>query len=141
MVAAIDFYQRSHFSGMRLLHTSITVKDMDDSIAFYTKVMGMSLRARREIKENDAEIAFLDIGGTNHEIELTWWKKKADYTDGDQLDHMAFEVEDLDSSIDRMRTMNVEVAKEPYSLGSSRIAFIKDPNGIWLERIEKKKAA
>ncbi len=127
---------------MRLLHTSITVKNMDDSIGFYTKVMGMKLRARREIKENDAEIAFLGIDGTNHEIELTWWRKKTDYADGDQLDHMAFEVEDLNRAIEKMRAMKVEVAKEPYSLGSStRIAFIKDPNGIWLELIEKKSAA
>ena len=37
-----------------------------------------------------------------------------------------------------MRARKVEVAKEPYSLGSSRIAFIKDPNGIWLELIEQK---
>jgi lactoylglutathione lyase len=125
---------------MRLLHTSITVKNMDASIDFYTKVMGMKLRARREIKENDAEIAFLDIDGTNHEIELTWWKKKTEYADGDQLDHMAFEVEDLGRSIEMMRAMKVEVAKEPYSLGSSRIAFIKDPNGIWLELIEKNHA-
>ncbi len=125
---------------MRLLHTSITVKNMDDSIGFYTKVMGMKLRARREIKENDAEIAFLDVDGTNHEIELTWWRKKTDYADGDQLDHMAFEVEDLNRAIEKMRAMKVEVAKEPYSLGSSRIAFIKDPNGIWLELIEKKSA-
>jgi predicted enzyme related to lactoylglutathione lyase len=36
-----------------------------------------------------------------------------------------------------MRKAGVEIAKEPYSLGSSRIAFIKDPNGIWLELIEK----
>jgi lactoylglutathione lyase len=127
---------------MRLLHTSITVKNMDESIGFYTNVMGMKLRARREIKENDAEIAFLDIDGTNHEIELTWWRKKTNYTEGDQLDHMAFEVEDLSRSLEKMRGMKVEVAKEPYSLGSgrSRIAFIKDPNGIWLELIEKKAA-
>jgi len=37
-----------------------------------------------------------------------------------------------------MREQGVEVAKEPYTLGSSRIAFIKDPNGIWLELIEQK---
>lgn len=122
---------------MRLLHTSITVKNMDDSIAFYTSVMGMNLRARREIKENDAEIAFVNIDGTNHEIELTWWRKKTDYIDGDQLDHVAFQVDDLDRTIEKMREMKVELAKEPYSLGSSRIAFIKDPNGIWLELIEK----
>ncbi len=121
---------------MQLLHTSITVKDMDESISFYTKKLGMTLASRREIKQNNAEIAFLEAEGTNHRIELTWWKDKKDYAEGDQLDHIAFGVKDVQAAIETMRREAVEIAKEPYSLGSSRIAFIKDPNGIWLELIE-----
>ena len=123
---------------MKLLHTSITVKDMDESISFYTERLGMTLASRREIKQNNAEIAFLELEGTNHRIELTWWKDKRDYVEGDQLDHIAFSVEDLQETVDSMRKEGVDIAKEPYSLGSSRIAFIKDPNGIWLELIEQK---
>ena len=123
---------------MHLLHTSITVKDMDESIAFYTEKLGMTLKSRREIKQNNAEIAFLEIEGTNHRIELTWWKDKKDYAEGDQLDHIAFGVKDLRTTIEAMRAKGVDIAKEPYSLGSSQIAFIKDPNGIWLELIEQK---
>lgn len=123
---------------MQLLHTSITVKDMDESISFYTNVMGMKLGSRREIKETNAEIAFLGIEGTDHKIELTWWKDKKDYAEGDQLDHLAFGVENLARSIEQMKSRGVEIAKEPYLLGASRIAFIKDPNGIWLELIERK---
>jgi lactoylglutathione lyase len=123
---------------MELLHTSITVKNMDESIAFYSDVLGMTLASRREIKQNNAEIAFLETKGTNHRIELTWWKDKKDYAEGDQLDHMAFGVNNLESTVESMRARGVEIAKEPYSLGSSRIAFIKDPNGIWLELIEHK---
>ena len=74
--------------------------------------------------------------GHDHRIELTWWKDKKDYAEGDQLDHIAFGVKDLQAAIETMRREAVEIAKEPYSLGSSRIAFIKDPNGIWLELIE-----
>ncbi len=122
---------------MQLLHTSITVKDMDESISFYTEKLGMKLASRREIKQTNAEIAFLEIEGTDHRIELTWWKDKNDYTEGDQLDHLAFGVKDLQATVDAMRKEGVDIAKEPYSLGSSRIAFIKDPNGIWLELIEK----
>ncbi len=122
---------------MKLLHTSITVKDMDDSIRFYTEMFGMALTSRREIKQNNAEIAFLEIGGTTHKIELTWWKEKKDYSEGDQLDHIAFGVKDLESTVAGLRSKGVEITKEPYSLGTSRIAFIKDPNGIWLELIEQ----
>jgi lactoylglutathione lyase len=123
---------------MQLLHTSITVKDMDESIAFYTERLGMTLESRREIKQNNAEIAFLKIGGTDHRIELTWWKDKKEYAEGDQLDHIAFGVKDLRKTVEAMRAEGVEIAKEPYSLGSTQIAFIKDPNGIWLELIEQK---
>jgi len=123
---------------MELLHTSITVKDMDESIAFYTDILGMRLANRKEIKENDAEIAFLELPGTNHRLELTWWRGKKDYAEGDQLDHIAFGVDDLARSVAELRRKRVEIAKEPYQLGSSTIAFIKDPNGIWLELIERK---
>ena len=123
---------------MNMLHTSVNVKDMDRSINFYTHKLGMKLESRREIKQNNAEIAFLSIEGSNHNIELTWWKDKTDYAEGDQLDHIAFSVEDMDEFMDRMRSDGVEIAKEPYTLGTSMIAFIKDPNGIWIEIIERK---
>ncbi|MEM3852648.1 MAG: VOC family protein [Methanomassiliicoccales archaeon] len=123
---------------MKLLHTSITVKDMDDSIRFYTEHLGMRLSRRREIPENRAEIAFLEMEGTDHAIELTWWKDKKDYAEGDQLDHIAFSVENLDEFIEKERRKGTDIAKEPYMLGNSRIAFIRDPNGIWIELIERK---
>ncbi|MGI0086054.1 MAG: VOC family protein [Nitrososphaerales archaeon] len=48
---------------------------------------------------------------------------------------MAFTVPDLKKEIERLRQDGVEIAKEPYSISGSKsiIAFIKDPNGIWLE--------
>jgi lactoylglutathione lyase len=125
---------------MQLLHTSITVKNMDESIAFYTKNLGMELVSRREIKQNNAEVAFMGMKDTNHRLELTWWRDKKDYAEGDQLDHIAFGVSNLKRVVESLRTNGVEIAKEPYSLGpgSSQIAFVKDPNGIWLELIEQK---
>ena len=102
---------------MKLLHTSITVKDMDESIRFYTEHLGMSLQGRREIKQNNAEIAFLEMEGTDHRIELTWWRGKKDYTEGDQLDHIAFGTPDLSKVVESLRLSGVEIAKEPYTLG------------------------
>ncbi len=125
---------------MQLLHTSITVKSMDESIAFYTQKLGMKLLSRREIRQNNAEIAFLGMEGTNHRIELTWWRDKKDYAEGDQLDHIAFGVSGLKQLVEGLKAKGVEIAKEPYTLGpgSSQIGFIKDPNGIWIELIEEK---
>jgi lactoylglutathione lyase len=125
---------------MKIDHASITVKDMDQSIEFYCKTLGLKLVSRREIPENKAEIAFVSSSnGDNIGIELTYWREKKDWTDGDQLDHIAFIVDDVKQKIEDLRRKGVEIAKEPYSLSGSKstIAFIKDPNGIWLELIQK----
>lgn len=125
---------------MRIDHASITVKDMDESIKFYCDTLGLKLSRRREIPENNAEIAFVKgEGNDNLALELTWWKDKQDWTDGDQLDHVAFVVEDVQKCIEDLRQKGVEITKEPYSLSGSKskIAFVKDPNGIWLEIIER----
>lgn len=125
---------------MKIAHASITVKNMDQSINFYCNTLGLRLASRREIPENRAEIAFVEgENGDNLALELTHWKDKKDWTDGDQLDHIAFLVSDVQKSVDEFRQKGVEVAKEPYSLSGSKskIAFIKDPNGIWLELIQR----
>jgi lactoylglutathione lyase len=127
---------------LKIDHASITVKDMDQSIEFYTNSLGLKLVSRREIPENKAEIAF--VAGSQHDnigIELTFWREKKDWTEGDQLDHIALEVDDTQSAVDELRKKGVEIAKEPYTLSGSKsvIAFIKDPNGIWLELIQRAK--
>jgi lactoylglutathione lyase len=124
---------------MQIDHASITVRDMDQSLDFYCKTLGLNFVSRREIPENNAEIAFVSGSKDNLGIELTYWKDKKDWTDGDQLDHIAFIVDDVKKTIEDLRRKNVEIAKEPYSLKGSKsvIAFIKDPNGIWLELIQR----
>jgi lactoylglutathione lyase len=123
---------------LKIAHASITVKNMDQSIDFYTKILGLKLKDREEIPENEAEIAFVAGDGEAQELELTFWRNKKDWTDGDQLDHIAFIVSDVGKTVEDLRKKGVEIAKEPYSLqgSKSKIAFIKDPNGIWLELIE-----
>ena len=124
---------------MKIDHASITVKNMDESIRFYCESLGLKLVRRREIPENKAEIAFISGEDDNIGIELTYWREKRDWTDGDQLDHLAFIVPDVSKSIEELRNKGVEIAKEPYSLkgSTSKIAFVKDPNGIWLELIQR----
>ncbi len=123
---------------MRFLHTSITVRHMDESLTFYTEVLGLEFERRRTIPENHAEIAFVRDPVTNARIELTHWDGKDTFEAGEQLDHLAFEVPALDQFLLKVRTKGVRVAKEPYRLsgGSSRIAFILDPNDVWIELIE-----
>ncbi len=128
---------------MRYLHTSITVKDMERSIAFYTELLGLTLERRRRIPENRAEVAFVIDPASGARLELTHWDDKPTFEAGEQLDHLAFETDDLDAFLARARARGVPVAKEPFQLqgGSGRLAFILDPNEVWIELIEHRSAA
>ena len=125
---------------MKILHTCINVADMDRSLEFYMKQVGLKFVSRREIKQNNAEIAFLkDEDGAA--IELTHWRDKKELKEGDNFDHIAFAVNDIYITVRNLRSKGVAIAMEPYSLqgSTSKIAFIKDPDGNWLELIESRK--
>ncbi len=124
---------------MKFLHTSITVREMDASLTFYTEVLGLEFERRRAIPENHAEVAFVRDPESGARIELTHWDGKDTFEAGEQLDHLAFEVRDLDGFLERARARNVRVAKEPFRLagGSGRLAFVLDPNDVWIELIER----
>jgi lactoylglutathione lyase len=121
---------------LRILHTCLNVSNLDLSIEFYSKQLGLKLQSRREIRQNNAEIAFLkDDGGA---LELTQWRDKKSITEGDNFDHIAFAVNDIAAEVERLRQGGVAIAMEPFSLqgSTSKIAFIKDPDGNWLELIQ-----
>jgi lactoylglutathione lyase len=125
---------------VKILHTCINVADMDRSIEFYTKQIGLRFVNRREIKQNNAEIAFLK-DEDEAAIELTHWRDKKELKEGDNFDHIAFAVRDIEATVRDLRSSGVTIAMEPYSLqgSTSKIAFIKDPDGNWLELIESAK--
>lgn len=122
---------------MKILHTCLNVTNLDKSIDFYSKRLGLKFVSRREIKQNNAEIAFLE-DGSGGAIELTHWRDKKNLAEGDNFDHIAFAVRDVRTSVDELKAGGVTIAMEPYSLAgsTSKIAFIKDPDGNWLELIE-----
>ena len=122
---------------MKIAHTCLNVTNLDRSIDFYSKQMGLNFVSRREIKRNNAEIAFLrdEAGGA---IELTHWRDKKTLAEGDNFDHIAFDVPDVQGTVERLRAQGVTIAMEPYSLqdSSTKLAFVKDPDGNWLELIQ-----
>ena len=129
---------------MGFVHVSIRTNDMDSSIDFYSKYFGMKLERRREIKANNAEIAFLGAEGTDFKLELTHYRgqKRFDQTayEDRTWDHLAFTVPDMQDIISRMRKDRVTISDEPFKLGPDgpTIAFIEDPVGVLIELIERK---
>ncbi|HEY7462164.1 MAG TPA: VOC family protein [Gemmatimonadota bacterium] len=122
---------------MRLLHTMIRVKDLERSVGWYRDVLGMREESRRVLAKADATILFLTDGG-EHRIELTYNHDGRDYQLGNQFGHFAFAVADLDAEKDRLERLGISFTRGPYQVtpGGSRIAFIKDPDGIEIELIE-----
>jgi lactoylglutathione lyase len=130
---------------MIFVHTSIRTSNMDTSIDFYTKQIGLKLLGRREIPQNNAEIAFLqDPKKKGSTLELTHYRKQRKFTQAnyeDRLfDHLAFDVENMQKTISQMRKNKVTITDKPYTLGpgGSTIAFIEDPDGTLIELNERK---
>lgn len=126
-------------------HTSIRTSNMDRSIDFYTRLMGLKLLSRREIKQTNAEIAFLqDSEEKGTRLELTYYRNQKKFIQADYeerlFDHIAFEIKDMDKTISKLRSEKVTVTDEPYRLGPAGplIAFIEDPDGTLIELIERK---
>ena len=125
-------------------HTSIRTSDMDRSIDFYTRLLGFKLLGRFEIPQNNAEIAFLqDPEGKGSKLELTFYKNQKRFIQADYefrlFDHIAFEIDDMEKTISRLRHEEVTITDVPFRLkaGGSLIAFIEDPDGTLIELIEK----
>lgn len=127
------------------VHTSIRTSNMDRSVNFYTQFLGLTLVSRREIPQNDAEIAFLrDPQAKGATLELTFYRNQKKFSQPDYedrvFDHLAFEVKDMNKTVEAMRKGKVTITDEPFKLSStgSLIAFIEDPDGTLIELIERK---
>ena len=120
----------------KLVYTGIRVKDMDTSIKFYTEVMGMKLKGKNSIESTMGEVASLVGEDGGHEIELNYYKEESKYYEpyenGQELDHLAFWVEDLDKFLAETKKLGHSAVLEVKS-PTSKWAYIQDPNGIYIE--------
>ena len=127
------------------VHTSIRTSNMDRSIDFCTRFLGLKLLSRREIPKNNAEIAFLrDAQTKGATLELTFYREQKKFSQADYedrlFDHLAFEVKDMNQIVEAMRKSKVKITDEPFKLSptGSLIAFVEDPDGTLIELIERK---
>lgn len=128
---------------MRLLHTMLRVGDLDRSVEFYTKVLGMNLLRTSENPEYKYSLAFLGFGEGNPqqaEIELTYNWGQSEYDMGSAYGHIALGVPDIYATCDRIRAAGGNISREPGPVkgGKTVIAFITDPDGYKIELIERK---
>ncbi len=120
----------------KFTYVGIRVKDLDESIGFYSKLFGMKLAGRSKIDVTHGELASLVSEEGGFPLELNYYEKKSlydkRYTVGEGLDHLCFQVESVDETLRRAKKMGYRVLKE-IKTKTSRWAYVEDPNGIWVE--------
>lgn len=129
---------------MRMLHTMLRVVNLDQSLDFYTQVLGMQLLRRQDYEEGRFTLAFVGYGPeeSNTVLELTHnWDTSA-YDLGNAYGHIALGVPDAYAACDKIKARGGKVIREagPMKHGKTVIAFVEDPDGYKIELIEQKLA-
>lgn len=128
---------------MQFLHTMLRVGDMQRSVDFYTRVMGMNVLRTRDVPEHKYSLTFLGYGQGNAEgaaeLELTCNYGVSSYEQGGAFGHLALGVPDVAAACERIRGAGGKVVREagPVKGGTTVIAFIEDPDGYKIELIER----
>ncbi|MBQ4576957.1 MAG: VOC family protein [Firmicutes bacterium] len=116
----------------KYVHNNINVLDLEKSVAFYEKALGMTVARVKEASDGSFKLTFMtDVKGI-HQIELTWlrdWDRP--YNLGDNEFHMAFVVDDYEEAHELHKEMGC-ICFENESMG---LYFINDPDGYWIEII------
>ena len=126
----------------KFIYTGIHVSDLEKSIAFYRKALGMKLLFRASIRETGGRVAWLKSKGSKQILELNWYPRKYRYGGRTGLDHLAFEVKD---AVTEYRKLSKKYRGPilPFEEGRWTLAYIKDPNGNWIElgsRLRKRRS-
>ncbi|QWD91588.1 lactoylglutathione lyase [Polynucleobacter sp. MWH-Braz-FAM2G] len=128
---------------MMILHTMLRVGDLNRSIDFYTKVLGMNLLRTTERPEQKYSLAFVGYGKGNAdghaEIELTYNHGVHSYEMGTAYGHIAIGVKDAYEACANIKSAGGNVTREagPVAGGDTVIAFVTDPDGYKIELIQR----
>ena len=119
----------------RFDHFNINVLDLERSIAFYNKALGLKEHHRKEAADGSFVLVYLTDDQTGFLLELTWLKDRHDpYDLGDNEVHIAFSTSDFEAAHEKHKAMGC-ICYENKAMG---IYFIADPDGYWLEIIPEK---
>jgi lactoylglutathione lyase len=121
----------------KLLHTRMRVSDMEETIRFYTGVLGLEV-AERKTSPRGSHLAFLKVPNSEELIELASFPPSGPVKVQEDLVHLAFQVENLDETIAELTAKGVRITDGPTASSSgSRFIFIDAPDGYEIELIER----
>ncbi len=116
----------------RFAHNNLNVLDLEKSLAFYTRALGLQEMGRKEASDGSFTLVFLGDGETSHQLELTWLRGRTQpYHLGDNEIHLAFHVDDFDAA----HALHDKMGCICYENPAMGIYFIADPDGYWSEII------
>ena len=114
----------------KMIHENYNVYDLDKSMAFYEKALGLTERRRKEAADGSFIIVYVGNVEADFELELTWLRDiNRPYNLGDCEFHLAFRTDDFEAAHKLHEEMGC-ICFENKNMG---IYFIKDPDGYWLE--------
>lgn len=125
---------------MQLLHTMLRVGNLEESLKFYTEVLGMRLLRQKDYPEGKFTLAFVGYGDESDTtvLELTYNWGVTEYNLGDAYGHIAIGVDDIYGTCEEIKARGGKVSREPGPMkhGSTVIAFVQDPDGYKVELIQ-----
>ena len=122
---------------MKYLHTMVRVEDIDKSLDFYCNKLGLKEMRRRESEKGRFTLIFLGAENSSENsglLELTYNWDSEKYTGGRNFGHLAYSVENIYETCERLMANDVEINRPPRD---GHMAFIRSPDGISIEIIQE----
>jgi len=119
---------------MKYLHTMVRVTDIDASLAFYCGALGLTELSRKDYPEGRYTLVFLAApGDESAQVELTHNWDPETYTAGRNFGHLAYAVENIYATCQRLRDHGVTILRPPRD---GRMAFVRSPDNISIELLQ-----
>jgi len=120
---------------VKYLHTMVRVRDLDESLDFYCRKLGLVELRRHEVPAGRFTLVFLAAPGDDGaQIELTYNWDPEEYRGGRNFGHVAYEVDDIYALCRRLADAGVAINRPPRD---GRMAFVRSPDGISIELLQK----
>ena len=137
-------FEKNKYTGFRLAHTMIRVRNLEKSLYFYCDILGMKVFRKTHYSEGKFTNVFIGYGSETEfpTLELTHnWEQKENYDKGNAWGHICIETPNVYKACDDLVTAGINITRPPGPMkhGTRVIAFCEDPDGYKIELNEKLK--